>query len=88
VLTGGGRRWWRGVTEVVGVLLGRPGPAVGRGSVRVTRNARRSRSLASSGELDGEGKNGEEDVWGGAVGGVSPFSQEWWLFIDGRGSTE
>jgi hypothetical protein len=55
VLTGGGLRWQRSVTAAEGVLLGRPGPAVGRGSVRVAGNARRSGSSASSGELDGEG---------------------------------
>jgi hypothetical protein len=43
------------VTAVEGVLLGRPGPAVGRGSVRVAGNARRSGSSAGSGELDGKG---------------------------------
>jgi hypothetical protein len=42
-------------------------------------------SSTSSGELDGEGENGEEDVWGGEVGGVSLFSQEGCLFIGQRG---
>jgi hypothetical protein len=42
----------RGVMAVEEVLLGRPGPAAGRGSVPVAGNARRPGSSAGSGEVD------------------------------------
>jgi hypothetical protein len=50
------------------LLLGRPGPAVGRGSIGIARNTRCSGRTASFSELDGERENGAKVVWD--VGGV------------------
>jgi hypothetical protein len=52
-------------------LLGRLEQTAVQKGVRFTENRRCPGSTASSGKLDVVSENGEEDVWGGEVDGVS-----------------